>query len=272
MDKRDLSKLFRERLKRLLDTEELSVAAFLRDTRIDRSALSQFLDPRVDRLPRAEALRQIAAARGVSVDWLLGLENAPEGRQEITPSVLIEQAQGPDGSTPLDAWRAEAAGLKLRYVPSLLPDMLLSPLDDEGPHGGAGETLLGGAELEDTDIEIAMPIQTLENLVDGSGLWHGLAPEKRRRQLSHMAALTAQHYPTLRLHLFDGRSTFAPPFSVFGKSRVAIYMGDSYLVMTGPDQIRSFTRLFDRLVRQSYVGPDRVDRLLADLARRVPKA
>lgn len=268
MDKREISRVFRERLKHLLDTERRSTAQFLRDTRIDRSALSQFLDPGIDRLPRAEALRRIATARGVSVDWLLGLENAPEGRQEITPSLLIEQAQGVDGSTPLDAWRAEAAGLKLRYVPSLLPDMLLAFEGEETP-GGAGETLLGGAGLDDTDIEIAMPVQTLETLADGVGLFHGMAPEIRRRQLSHMAAMAADHYPTLRLHLFNGRSTFAPPFSVFGKSRAAIYLGDTYLVMTGPEHIRTFTRLFDGLVRQAAVGPDRVDRTLTDLARKV---
>lgn len=272
MDKRDISRVFRERLRRLLDTEEQSVAQFLRDTGIDRSALSQFLDPTIDRLPRAETLRQIAAARGVSVDWLLGLENAPEGRQEITPSLLIEQARGVDGSTPLDAWRSEIAGLKLRYVPSLLPDMLLLAFDDEEPHGGAGETLLGGSGLDDVDIEIAMPIETLEDLAEGSGVWRGMAPEKRRHQLSHMAALAADHYPTLRLHLFNARTTFAPPFSVFGKSRVAIYLGDSYLVMTGPDQIGTFTRLFNRLVRQSIVGPDRVDRALADLAQTVDRS
>jgi len=268
MDKRLIWGFFRERLRRLLDTVQQSVAELLRDSGFDGSALSQFLDPNIDRLPRAETLRQIAAARGVSIDWLLGLENAPEGRQEITPSLLIEQARGVDGSTPLDAWRAEIAGLKLRYVPSLLPDMLLA-FDDEKPLGGAGETLLGQSGLDDVDIEIAMPIETLEDLAEGSGVWRGMAPEKRSRQLSHMATLAADHYPTLRLHLFNGRAVFAPPFSVFGKSRVAIYLGESYLVMTGPDQIGTFTRLFNRLVRQSIVGPDRVDQALAELAKNV---
>ena len=79
MDKRALAAAFRERLKSLLGDERGGVAAFLRDTGIDRSALSQFLDPAVDRLPRAETLRRIAEARGVTADWLLSLSNAPDG-------------------------------------------------------------------------------------------------------------------------------------------------------------------------------------------------
>ncbi len=242
------------------------MAQFLRDAGIDRSALSQFLDPGSDRLPRAEALRRIAEARGVSVDWLLGLENAPDGRQQITPSLMIEKARGEGDATPIEAWRREAAGLKLRYVPSLLPDMLLTRSEEEGAHGGAGESLLGDAGLEDTDVEIAMPIQTLEQLAEGTGHWRDVPAAERRQQLAHMACMTAWHYPTLRLHLFDARATFAPAFSVFGKSRVAFFLGESYPVLTGPEDIRTFTRLFNGLVRASVIGPDRADKTLSALA------
>ena len=124
MDKRALAATFRERLKSLLGEERGGVAGFLRETGIDRSALSQFLDPGVNRMPRAETLRRIAEARGVTADWLLSLSGAPEGRQVVTPSVQIESAAGPEGGSPIDQWRREAAGMKLRYVPSNLPDML----------------------------------------------------------------------------------------------------------------------------------------------------
>ena len=53
MDKREVAAAFRERLQSLLGDERGGVAAFLSYTGIDRSALSQFLDPRVDRMPRA---------------------------------------------------------------------------------------------------------------------------------------------------------------------------------------------------------------------------
>ena len=114
MDKREIAAAFRSRLQTLLGDERGGVAAFLRDTGIDRSALSQFLDPGVDRMPRAETLRRIAEARGVTADWLLSLSNAPEGRQEVAPSVQIESAEAPGGGSPIDQWRREAAGMKLR--------------------------------------------------------------------------------------------------------------------------------------------------------------
>ena len=64
-------------------------------------------------MPRAEALQRIAQVSGVSVDWLLSLENAREGRQEVAESVQIEKAVQADGSTPLDQWRSAASGRRV---------------------------------------------------------------------------------------------------------------------------------------------------------------
>jgi hypothetical protein len=273
MDKRTLSAAFRERLQTLLGEERGGVAGFVREAGVDRSALSQFLDPRVDRLPRAETLRRIAEARGVTVDWLLSLSNAPEGRQEVAPSVQIESVEAPGGGSPIDQWRREAAGMKLRYVPSSLPDML--GLADDGPapeadaRAGSPENVLGGFRLGDMDVEIAMPLQTLQDLAEGSGLWRGADPGLRRRQLAHMAQTCAESYPTLRLHLYDGRETFAAPFTVFGRIRAAIYLGEAYLVVTSTDQVGALSRLFDNLVRRALIGPERVHETLAELSRSV---
>ena len=200
MDKRALAATFRERLQTLLAEERGGVAGFLRDTGIDRSALSQFRDPEIDRLPRAETLRRIAEARGVTVDWLLSLSNAPEGRQEVTPSVQIESAEAPGGGSPIEEWRREAAGMKLRYVPSSLPDMLGLFEDGAEPETRAGqpENVLGGFRLGEMDVEIAMPVQTLEDLAAGAGLWRGTGAAPRRRLLGHMAATCAEAYPTLQ--------------------------------------------------------------------------
>ncbi|MFO1141255.1 MAG: helix-turn-helix transcriptional regulator [Amaricoccus sp.] len=270
MDKREMAAAFRERLQTLLGDERGGIAAFLRDTGIDRSALSQFLDPGIDRLPRAETLRRIAEARGVTADWLLSLSNAPQGRQEVTPSVQIESAEAAAGGSPLEEWRREAAGMKLRYVPSNIPDMLgladEEPAPDSPALAGQPEKVLGGFRLGDMDIEIAMPIQTLRDLSQGSGLWLGVAPRLRRRQLAHMAAICAESYPTLRLHLYDGRTTFAAPFTVFGRIRAAVYLGEAYLVVTSTDQVAALSRLFDNLVRKAITGPERVHELLAELA------
>ncbi len=274
MDKRALAEAFRERLRVLLSEDRGGVAAFLRDTGVDRSALSQFLDPAIDRMPRAETLRRIAEARGVTVDWLLSLSNAPEGRQEVTPSVQIESAEAtPEGGSPIDQWRREAAGMKLRYVPSSLPDMLGlfddGPPTEQAPRTGQPENVLGGFRLGDMDVEIAMPVQTLRDLSQGTGLWRGADPALRRRQLSHMAATCAEAFPTLRLHLYDGRRTFAAPFTVFGRIRAALYLGEAYLVVTSTDQVAALSRLFDNLVRRAIVGPERVHDMLHELAEAV---
>jgi transcriptional regulator with XRE-family HTH domain len=268
MDKRAISSAFRERLRTLLGDERGGVAAFVRDTGVDRSALSQFLSPEIDRLPRAETLRRIAEARGVTVDWLLSLTNTPAGVQQVAPAVQIEQAQDPAGGSPLDRWRHEAAGMKLRYVPSSLPDMLHLGPEGAAPDARAGqpENVLGGFTLGEMDVEIAMPLQTLQDLAEGTGLWRGTGAALRRRQLDHMAGTCAEAYPALRLHLYDGRETFAAPFTVFGRIRAAVYLGEAYLVVTAAEQVGALTRLFDNLVRRSVVGPDRVHETLAALA------
>lgn len=274
LDKRALASAFRDRLRTLLGDERGGVAAFLRDTGVDRSALSQFLDPDIDRLPRAEALRRIAEARGVTVDWLLSLSNAPGGGQEVAPSVQIEAVDAPGGGSPIDQWRREAAGMKLRYVPSSLPDMLglapEQPAPDTDARTGQPENVLGGFQLGEMDVEIAMPQQTLQDLADGAGLWRGVARDLRRRQLVHMADTCAKAYPTLRLHLYDAREIYSAAFTVFGRFRAAIYLGESYLVVTSADQVAALTRLFDNLVRRALIGPDRVHETLRRLAQDAP--
>jgi len=276
MDKRKLASAFRQRLGQLLQAEERGTAAFLRDTGLDRSALSQFLDPGRDRLPRAEALRRIAAARGVSVDWLLSLENAPEGRQQVSTSIQIESAHQADGSTPLKQWYAEAAGFKLRYIPSTLPDMFsLSAPENEHEltdvRGGGVENVLHGAALAEMDVEIAMPLQTLQDLAAQTGLWRQAAPDQCRRQLEHMGLTCEASYPSLRLHLYDGNQTYSAPITVFGKTRAAVYIGGAYLVVTAAEQVRAFVRHFDDLVRQSTVNPDVVHQTLNALAASVAR-
>lgn len=270
MDKRELSNLFRDRLRTLLAAEDRPTARFLKETGIDRSALSQFLDPGHVRLPRAETLRKIAATSGVSVDWLLGLENAPEGRRSVSSSFQIEYAD--EGHSPLETWREEIAEGKLRYVPSLLPDMLNLELHEAGAigegeiRGSTSENMLAGKMPEDLDIEICMPIQTLNNLAQQTGYWNDASPTLCRRQLEHMARVCEATYPTIRLHVFDGSDTYSSSFTVFGKKRVAIYLGDAYLVLSRNEEIRYFVKRFDRLIRKALVSPAETGAILADMA------
>lgn len=274
MDKREIAKSFRDRLRAVLAEDPGGTAGFLRQTGLDRSALSQFLDPGSDRMPRAETLRRIAEARGVTTDWLLSLTNVREGGGEVTPAVQIETATLPGGGSRLDQWRREAAGTKLRYVPTHMPDMPYLGLEQAGtmPEPGAGQLAIlpGDFRLGDLDVEIAMPVQTLESFAAGTGLWTGLGAPQRRDYLGRMAEAVEGAYPTLRLHLFDGREVFSAPFTVFGRFRAALYLGESYLVVTAAEQVAALATIFDSLVRRAAVGPDRVHATLADLARDVP--
>lgn len=271
MDKRHLATMFRDRLTQVLDSDTQRTSAFLRETGIDRSALSQFLDPSLSRLPRAETLRRISEARGVSVDWLLGLDNAPEGRQTLSSSLAIETAE--DASTsPLHDWHKQADGQKLRYIPSTLPDILQLQTSagvsgpDSDLRGAGSENVLDGIAPTGMDMEICMPVQILQNLATQTGLWHGADPAQCKKQLLHMAETCDHSFPSLRLHLFDGNTAFSAPFTVFGKQRVALYLGDAYLVLTGRSEIDAFVARFDALVRLALVSPDRTGQTLVQLA------
>lgn len=263
MDKRDLSQAFRERFGQLLTDVSGDIPGFLKAAGIDRSALSQLRDPNHARLPRAETLRRIAEATGVSVDWLLALSNARNGRQELTQSSELLSASETDGGTVLSRWHAEAAGHKLRYVPARLPDMLSLSGAQDGVEGQ--EQVLSGFDLEELDLEIAMPQQTLELLAARAGTWRGTDAQNVRRQIAHMAELCDVHYPSLRLHLFDGRTTFCAPYTVFGRMRASIYIGQAYISVTGAAEVRYFTQKFDQLVRDATVAPDAVPGYLRSL-------
>lgn len=277
MDKRDLSRLFTARLRELVDRQSGGLTGFARATGVDRSALTQFLAPGADRLPRAETLRQIAERTGTTADWLLGLTHADEGGRELTPSVEIESAVTAEGTSPLERWHREAAGHKIRYVPSSLPDIMRIPGvmdfgEDDLPFEArreSGEAVLATVQLGETDVEIAMARQTLEDFARGAGVGRDVPAAGRRDQLAHMARLTEAHYPTLRLHLYDARRTYSAPFTVFGPIRAAIYLGPGYLVLTAADEVRRLARIFDGLVRDAVIGPDRVHRYLATLAESV---
>jgi transcriptional regulator with XRE-family HTH domain len=275
MDKRDLAREFKKRLRDVVGSHTEGRGHFMRAVGIDRSALSQFLNPETDRMPRAETLHRIASVTGVSADWLLCLENAPEGRQEVARSVQIEKEIQADGSTPLDQWCNEAIGFKLRTVPSTLPDIVSLVPDAntdgtlEDPRGGGVENVLKHISLHDMDVEIAMPLQTLQDLSARTGLWRDISRAQSKQQLQHMARICQAYYPALRLHVYDGTKTFSAPFTVFGNQRVALYIGDAYLVVSSPDQVRDFAHQFDRLVRRAMIGSDKIHETLNDLSNAV---
>jgi transcriptional regulator with XRE-family HTH domain len=264
MDKRDLSGVFRERLKILLQRAGVNQSAFAESVGIDRSALSQLLSGATTRLPRAETLLTIAAEHRVSLDWLMGLSQDEALTGEIRASLEIEEAYGGFDRTLLAKWHGEAAGTKIRYVPAGIPDLLRtealidyeSDISNRNREAQADETQyrIDYNRRPETDMEVCMPRHTLEVFARGLGVWDGFPHEARREQLEHMATLLDDLYPTFRLFLYDGRKRYSVPYTIFGPYRAAIYAGDMYIVLNATQPIRALTRHFDDLIRAAEIN------------------
>ncbi|MCP5071666.1 MAG: helix-turn-helix transcriptional regulator, partial [Rhodobacteraceae bacterium] len=218
MDKRLASDQFRNRLQNLHQRSGLRQSGFAALIGIDRSALSQLLTGANARLPRAETLISIAENCQVSLDWLLGLSEDQGVSSELRDA--LEIAEGADGAdrSLLAQWHAEAAGAKIRYVPAGLPDQLrTNALMQHGgrPLSGAEDFTLNFSRAEQSDMEACMPVQTLQLLAAGQGVWSDLSCSVRQEQLTHMARLLRQFYPAFRLFLFDGRARYSMPYTIF---------------------------------------------------------
>jgi len=268
-DKREISAHFRERLGLLIDRNSLSVSQFARKCDLDRSALSQFLNETSTRLPRSETLISIAKSENVSVDWLLGLSQDETGIGEVSSVFDIEHASAEQDRSLLAQWHTEASGYKIRYVPSSLPDLVRTPALIDFEFGGKHSVptddksafvreQLDYSRRPETDMEVVMPFQRLENLAVGSDIWEGLMRGKRQAQLEHMVKLIDELYPTFRLFLYDGRKHFVSPFTVFGPKRAAVYLGDMYMVINSVDHIRQLTQRFDEAIKVATIPPDRI--------------
>lgn len=279
MDKREIGELFRERLELLLGRFQGSNAKFAESVGLDRSALSQLLSGRSTRLPRAETLCSIAQSHGVSLDWLLGLSQDEQLQTELKPTLEIETEAGSADDTRLAQWHREASGYKIRYVPASLPDLLRTEAvirfehgQDAGPDPStvireAGRRLAYSRQPE-TDMEVCMPMQRLEQFAAGGGIWRGLATPYREAQLEHMARLIEELYPTFRLFLYDERVAYSAPVTIFGPLRAAIYVGEMYLVLNGTEQIKTLTGHFDGLIRRAAVNPHEAGGWVAGLITR----
>ena len=276
MDKREISQRFRARLRHLISRNDESVSSFARRCKLDRSALSQFLDENSTRLPRCETLAAIATAENLSVDWLMGLSQDEIGMGEVSSGFDIEHAGSGQDLSLLAQWHTEAAGYKIRYAPSSLPDLVRTPaitryeFEEKREVSADEKTVFARQQLDysrlpETDMEVVMSFQRLENLAEGVDIWDGLERGKRQAQIEHMAQLADELYPTFRLFLFDGRTHFISPFTVFGPKRAAVYLGDMYMVVNSVEHIRQLSRRFDQAIRAAVISPDLVARWLREL-------
>lgn len=277
MERAEFLSDFRKRLTSVIAESGLTRQEFANGAQIDRSTLSQLLSPTNRRLPRLETITAIAQSRQASIDWLLGLSQqgrlqAEVLRQELT---LTTTGLAPDDER-LVAWFTEAVGYRVRHVPSTLPDLVKT--NDVIRHEvGRFATVHAEQRIEtianrlawtrqpDAEMECCSSRQSLEAFARGEGIWKGLAPKARRAQLEEMIALTEELYPAFRWFLFDGLQRYAAPITIFGPKRVALYLGQMYLVLTSTEHIRSLSKHFDDLIRGAVVQPNEIPTFLREL-------
>lgn len=279
-DRRTILPLFQQRLRQVLARSELSQTDFAAAAGIDRSTLSQLLAPGADRLPRVESIAAIAQVGHTSLDWLLGLTQGdrPDGGMGAE-TLQIER----DAPSPLDErlleWHREAAGYRIRHIPTTFPDLLKTDavIEDEYGHyvalGPRRRIEITQSRLEylrqpETEIECCTAVQTLEALARGEDIWRSLPNAQRRAQLEQIIALCDELYPRFRLFLYNRKMLFSVPLTVFGPMRAAIYLGQTYFVFHSTDHIRALIRHFDQIVRGATVQPNEITGYLQGLLSR----
>lgn len=282
IDKRDRARLFHDRLAAALTTSGLSRAALARAVRVDRSTITQILAGDTARVPGGHVVAACAQALDVSADWLLGLTDRPEQAGKLLESSLSISETG--RATTLDdqifEWQREAEGYKIRHVPATLPDMLktnamlqweYAPITHKRPEAAihAAAERLDWLRLTESDYEMALPIHELDSFARGEGYYAGLDPAIRTAQLDWMAEVYDRLYPGLRIFLFDARTVFSAPVTVFGPKMAVIYMGQHYLAFRDRDRVRAISRHFDGLVREASISARDIPGLLTRLKGQV---
>ena len=279
-DRRDILPRFQVRLRQVLDRSELNQTDFAAAAGLDRSTLSQLLAPGANRLPRVESVAAIAHIGNTSLDWLLGLsqEDRPDAGM-AAESLQIE----PDAPSPLDErllrWHTEAAGYRIRHIPTTFPDLLKTDAVIEyeyGHYAALGprrrieitQSRLDYLRQPETEIECCTALQTLDAFARGEDIWRGMKPAICRAQIEQIIALCDELYPRFRLYLYDRKMLYSVPLTVFGPKRAAIYLGQTYFVFHSTDHIRALTRHFDQIVRGASVQPNELTSYVRGLLAR----
>ena len=277
LDRRETVEVFQERLTEVIRRSGLTRSGFAEHIGLDRSTLSQLLSAETVRLPRADTIAAIAASEQVSVDWLLGLSQEGQlGTDVLSQQTEIAPGAGSPADEHLQRWHAEAAGYKIRYVPSSLPDLLKSEAVIRFEYQAQGtrvpevrkdmaEKRLAYSRRPETDVEACCSFQSVEEFARGEGIWRRLDPEARHAQLVSMIELRDELYPTFRWFLFDGLKLFSVPMTIFGPRRAALFTGATYIVFNSTEMIRELTGQFDNLIRGAVVQPPDIGRFLTGL-------
>ncbi|NOX73523.1 MAG: helix-turn-helix transcriptional regulator [Alphaproteobacteria bacterium] len=283
-DKRDRSTSFRTRLVQAAAMNGMNQSALSRAVGVDRSTISQLMAGKNARLPNAQVVAECARALGVSADWLLGLTERPERPGDVINSYMaVTDAVRSSADEQLNKWHHEAAGYKIRHVPATLPDILKTAdmltweygrqLARTAPQAiRAVDDNLDWFTTQNSDYEIAFPLHELESFARAEGYYRGLSPDIRLAQLDYFLSLYEEHFPSLRLFLFDARQVYSAPISVFGPLLAVVYLGQHYIAFRESSRIKTFTAQFDSLVREAVVDardiPDKLRALRAEISGR----
>ena len=275
------AELFRERLQQAMQDAGSNQSHLSREAGVDRSTISQLLKSDGPRLPNAHLIAQCASILGVSADWLLGITDKKESAADLlAASMKMTEASRALIDEQIFQWHQEAAGYKIRHVPAGLPDMLKTNAMLEWEYAPSlgrsttqaisdSESRLELMRRARSDYEIAVPLHDLFSFARAEGYYAGLPLETRLAQIDYMHDLTTEHYPSLRLCLFDARRLYSAPVTIFGPLLAVIYLGQNYLAFRDHTRVDSITAHFDTLVRNAHVPardmPNMLERLRRDL-------
>lgn len=276
IDKRDVAADLRGRLAQVMAETGETQSGLARAIGVDRSTISQLLTDAGGRMPGAHLIAAAARHFEVSADWLLGLsEHQQMANDLVDASLQVTAATRALIDDQLFDWHRQAAGYKIRHVPTGLPDMLKTRQVlawEYARHRSrsteqaieASERRLDWLRQTTSDLEIALPLQEIDLLKRGEGYYRDLPVDLRQAQIDHMRMVTDQLYPAMRLYLYDARQIFSAPLTVFGPLMAAIYIGQNYLVFRDSNRVRTLTAHFDQLVRHAVQGARDLPRLLTE--------
>jgi len=276
------AELFRERLLQAMREVGSNQSKLSREAGVDRSTISQLIKADGPRLPNAHLVAQCASVLGVSADWLLGLTDKKESAADLlAASMSMTEAPRALIDEQIFQWHQEAAGYKIRHVPAGLPDMLKTRAMLEWEYApslgrtieqaiNASEDRLEYMRRSRSDYEIAVPIHDLRAFAMGEGYYSGLPKVTRLEQIDHFLDLTRDHYPSLRVCLFNAHRLYSAPVTIFGPLLAVIYLGQNYLAFRDLERVDAITAHFDTLVREAEVParnlPDMLDSLRIEIS------
>ena len=265
MNKREIVAIFRKRLHESMQERDVNQSELSRETGVDRSTLSQLLAEENLRMPRADTVASLARSLQVSSDWLLGLsQDSRFGAEILRQSFEVAPHEPSPADDNLKRWYEDAAGLKIRYVPSLLPDIFKTDQVLEYEFAEVSERPVSRAKEQarqhrnfsrgpDNDLEICMTMENLVGFCRGEGIWRDLDRDARSEQVEAILATLDELYPSVRLYLFNGRKRYSVPYTIFGARRAAVYLGQMYFAFNTTEYVRILVRHFDNLVRNAEV-------------------